>query len=197
MLSLLGGWPILFRAFCEGGFAWSLFLNFSQRAGGPPFFLVFSAIAQLWVPHPCVFCKGGQRCCRQEMQAHDCNANPELLLLDDVRINIRSQNRVHAREMAFALSLEPLEYVAVNAQMHGGLAAGHDHPGAFPEICADGRGFRRVGSCLTCAAGGFSFDRAQRISHGSIFLLHDVWIYNTQMCTHCQDSRWVGQVGKV
>jgi hypothetical protein len=29
--------------------------------------------------------------------------------------------------MAFALSLEPLEHVAVNAQMHGGLAARHDH----------------------------------------------------------------------
>lgn len=40
-----------------------------------------------------------------------------------VRVNIGAQNRVHAREMALALSLEPLEHVAVavNAQMHGGL----------------------------------------------------------------------------
>ena len=79
-------------------------------------------------------------------------------------VNIGAQNRVHAREMAFALSLEPLEHVAVNAQMDGGLAARHDHPGAFPEIFADGRGFRRVDARLTCAAGGFSFDRAQNIS---------------------------------
>lgn len=90
-----------------------------------------------------------------------------------VRVNIGAQNRVHAREMACALSLEPPEHVAVNAQMHGGLAARHDDPGAFPEIFADGRGFRRAGARLTCAAGGFSFDRAQRISHGSIFLRHN------------------------
>jgi len=43
--------------------------------------------------------------------------------------------------MAFALFLEPLEYVAVDAQMDGGLAAWHDDSGAFPEIFADGRGF--------------------------------------------------------
>ena len=77
--------------------------------------------------------------------------------------------------MAFALSLEPLEHVAVNAQMDGGLAARHNDAGAFPEIFADGRGFGRVGACLTCAcaAGGFSLDRGKRISHGSIFLGHN------------------------
>ncbi len=46
-----------------------------------------------------------------------------------VRVNIGAQNRVHAREMAFALSLEPLEHVAVKAQMHGGLATRHNYPG--------------------------------------------------------------------
>jgi hypothetical protein len=90
-----------------------------------------------------------------------------------VRVNVGAQNRVHTREMAFPLSLEPFEHVAVNAQMHGGLSARHNDPGAFPEIFADGRGFRRVDPCLTCAASGFSFDRAQRISHGSIFLRHN------------------------
>src|SRR5208337_1287291 len=29
-----------------------------------PSVLVSSPITQLWVPHPCVFCKGGRRCCR-------------------------------------------------------------------------------------------------------------------------------------
>ncbi len=90
-----------------------------------------------------------------------------------LRVDVGAQNRVHAREMACSLSLEPLEHIAVNAQMHGGLAARHDHPGALPEIFADGRSFRRVEARLTCAAGSFPFERAQRISHGSIFLRHN------------------------
>ncbi len=84
-----------------------------------------------------------------------------------VRVNVRPQNRVHAREMALALSLEPLEHVAVNTQMHGGLASRPNHPCTFPEIFADGRSLRRIGVCLTRAGGGFSLDRAKRISHTS------------------------------
>lgn len=63
-----------------------------------------------------------------------------------VRVNVGAQNGVHARKMAFALFLEPIEYVAVNAKMHGCFAARHDDAGAFPEIFADRRGFRRLGA---------------------------------------------------
>jgi hypothetical protein len=63
--------------------------------------------------------------------------------------------------MAFALFLEPVEYVAVNAKMYGCFAARHDAPGTLPKIFTGRRGFRRVGACFACAASDFPFDRVQ------------------------------------
>jgi hypothetical protein len=70
--------------------------------------------------------------------------------------------------MTVALFLEPVEYVAVNAKMNGRLALRHNDPGAPPKIVANGRAFAR----FACATGDFPFDRAKRVSHGSIFLRH-------------------------
>ena len=38
--------------------------------------------------------------------------------------------------MAFALSFEPVEYIAVNTKMHGCFAPLHHDPGAFPKVFA-------------------------------------------------------------
>jgi len=89
-----------------------------------------------------------------------------------MRVNVGAQNGIHACKVSVALSLEPVEYVAVNAKVHGRFAARHDDPGAFPKIIADRRGFRRGGACPACAASDFLFDRSKRISHDSIFLCH-------------------------
>jgi len=89
-----------------------------------------------------------------------------------VRLDVGAQDRVHTCQMTVALFLEPVEYVAVNAKVDRGLAMRHDDAGVFPKIVTEGRGLRRVGACLACAAGDFPFDRAKRISHGSIFLRH-------------------------
>jgi hypothetical protein len=50
-----------------------------------------------------------------------------------VGVNVGAQNSVHAREMTVALSFEPVEYVAIDAKMHGCFAARHNDPGAFPK----------------------------------------------------------------
>lgn len=92
-----------------------------------------------------------------------------------VCLDVRAQNCIHACKVTLALFLEPVEYVAVNAEMHGCLALGHDDPRVLPKIVTNRRSLRRVGAGFAGAAGDVSFDRAKRISHGSIFLRHAGW----------------------
>lgn len=89
-----------------------------------------------------------------------------------MRLDVGAKYGIHAGKMAFALFLKPLEYVAVDAKVHRSLAWRHHDPGTFPEIIAQSRGLRRVGSGPTCSAGDFSFNRLEGISHGSTFSRH-------------------------
>jgi hypothetical protein len=41
-----------------------------------------------------------------------------------VRIDVRPQHRIHARQMPVTLLLKPLEHIAIDAEMHRRFAGG-------------------------------------------------------------------------
>ena len=78
-----------------------------------------------------------------------------------LRVHVRAQYRVHARQVTVTLILEPLKDVAVHAKMHGCLAARHYYAGPFPKFIANRRGLGRIGACLARAASDLPLDRAK------------------------------------
>jgi hypothetical protein len=50
-----------------------------------------------------------------------------------MRLDVGAKYGVHAREMALALFLEPVEHIAVDAKMDRRFAGRHYDAGMFPE----------------------------------------------------------------
>lgn len=61
-----------------------------------------------------------------------------------LRVDIGAQQRVHSREMTLALGFEPIDHVAVEAQMHRGLSRKRRDARVFPEILSERRSFPGV-----------------------------------------------------
>lgn len=89
---------------------------------------------------------------------------PELLVDDlqlarvSMRVDIGAQDGVHSREMPSAARLEPIDNVAVETRMHGGLPARHDDAGLSPKIRSKQFRLGRVGSRSILAARSLGFD---------------------------------------
>jgi hypothetical protein len=89
-----------------------------------------------------------------------------------LRFDVGAENGVHAGEMAFAVGLEPLDDVAVEAQVNGSFAGRQGDAGGLPEIFSERFGAWGVGAGPVETAGAHRFDFAKRISRRSRFLLH-------------------------
>ena len=68
--------------------------------------------------------------------------------------------------------LEPLDHIAIEAQVDGGFAAGHDDARGLPEIRAERFGLGASRRVRIFAALTEGLDLAKGISHDSRFLLH-------------------------
>ena len=73
-------------------------------------------------------------------------------------LHVGTQHRIHPREMARSLCLEPFQDVRIEPKMYRGLAGRHHHPGIPPELVIDRTG-RRVTPRLTRPAGTTGFKR--------------------------------------
>lgn len=58
-------------------------------------------------------------------------------------IDVGAENGVHAGQVALAARFESLDHIAVQAQVHAGLAAGHDDSRGLPTLGTETRCARR------------------------------------------------------
>ena len=89
-----------------------------------------------------------------------------------LRIDISAKDGVHAGEVAFAARSEPLDHIAVEAQVNRSLAGRHDDARGFPEIRAERFSFGSITARGVLAAFAESLDLAEGVSHDSRLLLH-------------------------
>lgn len=86
--------------------------------------------------------------------------------------HVGPEDGVHAGEVALAVGLEPVNDVAVEAEVDGGLAGRHDDAGGAPEVGAEGFGFGGGWAGGVFAAFAHGLDLAKRVSHDGRFQFH-------------------------
>jgi hypothetical protein len=89
-----------------------------------------------------------------------------------LRIDVGAKNCIHVGQVAFPARFEPLDDVAVEAQVDRGLSRRQDDARGFPEIRAERFGVGGVGAGLIETARAPGADFAKRKSRGSRFPVH-------------------------
>jgi hypothetical protein len=97
------------------------------------------------------------------------------MTLAAVRIDVGPQHGIHAGQMPVALLLEPLENIAIDAQMHRRFAWRHHDACALPEFRIFLWAFGRISAGLVFAQRDLLLNLCQRISYGSRFFGHACW----------------------
>lgn len=76
-------------------------------------------------------------------------------------LDVGAEDCIHTGEVSGAVGLEPVDNIAVYAQVDGGLALGKGDAGIFPEVSAERGRFRGVWAGFVVAALAQGFDLTQ------------------------------------
>jgi len=103
-----------------------------------------------------------------------------------LRFDVGAKDCIHAGEVPLAVGLEPVDDIAVEAQVNQTLTGRNHDAGGLPEIRAEGFrcGGLRAGLVLALFAQGF--DLTQSVSHDGRFLFH---LGRTHKRVHIENAR--------